>query len=121
MYIAPIHCTQTRHRFSLHKYKYKTGFFAVGKGSKIYCPRKTNRAKGGKNRDTKTRLDLSLSSSLLSLHHDDVVAELGLDGRVGVDGVAEGGDGQGEGRVLERAHHRPAGHPTQGPTGSENV
>ena len=38
-----------------------------------------------------------------------MVSELGLDRGVRVHGVAEGGDGQGEGRVLERSHHRAAG------------
>ena len=38
---------------------------------------------------------------LLALYHDDVVSELGLDGRVGVDRLGEGGDRQGEGGVLE--------------------
>ena len=53
----------------------------------------------------------ALASSLLSLHHDDVVAKLGLDGRIGVDGLGQGRDREGEGGVLERAHHGTSGLP----------
>ena len=41
-----------------------------------------------------------MSVLLLALYHDDVVAEFGLDWRVGVDRLGEGRDGQGEGCVL---------------------
>ena len=46
---------------------------------------------------------------LLPLDHDDVVAKLGFDRRIGIRGVAQGRDGQGEGRVLEGSNHRTTG------------
>ncbi|MPC10578.1 hypothetical protein E2C01_003215 [Portunus trituberculatus] len=51
--------------------------------------------------------------SFLSLNHYDVVAKLGLDGRVGVHRVGQGGDRQGKGSVLEWPHHRASGHPAK--------
>lgn len=51
--------------------------------------------------------------SLLPLNHDDVVAELGLDGWVGVHRVGEVGNWQGKGSILERAYHGASCHPPQ--------
>ena len=50
---------------------------------------------------TYTNTKIPFRLSLLSLDHYDVVAELGLDGRVRVHGVAHVGHGQGEGGVLQ--------------------
>ena len=51
--------------------------------------------------------------SLLSLDHDDVVTELGLDRRIRVDWVAQAGDWQGKGGLLKRADHGASSHPAQ--------
>ena len=48
--------------------------------------------------------------SLFALDHDDVVAELGLDGGVGVHGFWQAGHRQREGWVLEGTNLRKGDH-----------
>lgn len=51
--------------------------------------------------------------SLLALHHDDVVAKLGLNWWVCVDGVVHRGNWEGKRCILERTNHSTANLPPQ--------
>lgn len=53
------------------------------------------------------------SVSAAALDHNDVVAELRLDGRVGVDGPVDGRGRERERRLLKRPHHLSARLPAQ--------
>ena len=53
------------------------------------------------------------SVSAAALDHNDVVAELRLDGRVGVDGPVDGRGRERECRLLKRTHHLSARLPAQ--------
>lgn len=48
-----------------------------------------------------------------AFHHDNVVSELGLDGRVCVHGLVHAAHRQGKRCLLEWSHHGASGHPAQ--------
>lgn len=54
-----------------------------------------------------------MSGSSFAFNEDDVVAELRLNWRIGVDWLGDGADGKCEGCILEWSHHGAADLPSQ--------
>lgn len=56
---------------------------------------------------------MAIHTLFSAFHHDNVVPELGFDGRVRVHRLVHAAHGQGECSVLEGSHHGASAHPAQ--------